>query len=300
MTPQAPFDTHQAPQGPPDDPWRKIRELHEELVSLESELALTREPSRHTPGGQAPTGLRQTQSLAGRGGRGLRAAAAHLPNRLEAVLRRVLTVMSRVRPSATKPQGPSMFGDSPAAHRFLDGLAGIEIGGSAHNPFHIAGCLNVDYTDQPTVFTSEQVRVFGDATRVDIVSQGDDLPFPDASLDYVLSSHVIEHFYDPIGALQEWLRVVRPGGYVFMIVPHRDRTFDRKRSLTSVEELKARNRPARPFAAADAPAEEKYAHHSVWSTQTFLQLCSALDLRVVHVDDVDDKVGNGFTVVVQR
>jgi len=38
----------------------------------------------------------------------------------------------------------------------------------------------------------------------------------------------------------------------------------------------------------------------VWTTHTFLELCAALDLRVVRVDDVDDKVGNGFTVVVQR
>lgn len=226
--------------------------------------------------------------------------ATYLPDGPKVVLRALL---SRRFSSAQAYEGASpvtIFRDSAAAHRFLDGLAGIEIGASAHNPFHIAGCLNVDYTDQTTVFTSEQLRVSGEAAHVDLVSQGDDLPFSDASLDYVLSSHVLEHFYDPVGAIREWLRVVRPGGYIFMIIPHRDRTFDRDRSLTSAEELFGRHSQREAPDPAVERTAEKDAHHSVWTTRSFLDLCAALDLRVVHVDDVDDKVGNGFTVVVQR
>ena len=274
--------------------------MHEELVALERTLALSRERSRPTWRTYAGYASRQAADLARRGKCRVRIAADRLPDRLKDVLRALLASARRHRPSETPQRPITTFPDSAAAHRFLDGLVGIEIGGSAHNPFHIAGCLNVDFTDRPTVFTAEQVRLHGAATHVDIVSPGNDLPFPDASLDYVLSSHVLEHFYDPIGALQEWLRVVRPGGYVFMIVPHRDRTFDRERPLTDVEELLRRHAARGP---ADAPGEqagERDAHHSVWTTQTFLELCAALGLRVVHVDDIDDKVGNGFTVVVQR
>ncbi len=216
------------------------------------------------------------------------------------MLRDSLSHRRPTEPADTGPSPATEFPDSAVAHRCLDGLAGIEIGASAHNPFHIAGCLNVDYTAQTTLYTSEQLRVSGEVARVDVVSQGNDLPFPDASLDYVLSSHVLEHFYDPVGAIKEWLRVVRPGGYVFMIIPHRDRIFDRDRPLTSVEELLRKHSLREAAAAAGERIAEEDAHHSVWITRTFLDLCEALDLHVVHVDDVDDKVGNGFTVVVQR
>jgi SAM-dependent methyltransferase len=283
-----------------DDSWRKIRELHVELVALESEMAILRERSRHARDGRARRGLRRAKDLTGRGERRLRAVATRLPDRVKSALRALLGDRIRPRPTDAEQSPYTMFRDSAVAHRFLDGLAGIEVGGSAHNPFHIAGCLNVDYTDQATVFTAEQVRIYGEAARVDVVSQGDDLPFPDMSLDYVLSSHVLEHFYDPVGAIREWLRVVRPGGYVFMVVPHRDRTFDRDRSLTSVEELLGRHSPNGAADGSDDDTAQRDAHHSVWTTQTFLDFCTALDLRVVYVDDVDDKVGNGFTVVIQR
>jgi len=221
------------------------------------------------------------------------------PRRFLAAVREAAARLEQERQPASgavAPQPGAVFPDSAVAHHFLDGLKGIEIGGSAHNPFHIEGCMNVDFTDSPTVFTGEQMRMCGDSRQVDVAAPGDDLPFPDASLDYVLSSHVLEHFHDPVRALEEWLRVVRPGGYVFMVIPHRDRTFDHDRSLTSVEELFARH--------AGPPLSDRQIdaaiHHCVWTTESFLELCAALGLQVVHVDDVDDKVGNGFTVVIRR
>ena len=72
---------------------------------------------------------------------------------------------------------------------------------------------------------------------VKIVAPGDDPPFKDGKLDYVVSAHVIEHFFDPVKALKEWHRVIRPGGYIFIIVPHKDRTFDKEREVTPLSEL---------------------------------------------------------------
>jgi SAM-dependent methyltransferase len=52
------------------------------------------------------------------------------------------------------------------------------------------------------------------------------------------SAHVVEHRANPWGRpLAEWRRVVRPGGYVLLIVPHRDGTFDHRRPVTSLEHL---------------------------------------------------------------
>ncbi len=43
--------------------------------------------------------------------------------------------------------------------------------------------------------------------------------FCDDSLDFVFSSHCLEHFSDPRKATQESLRVLKPGGYLVFILP---------------------------------------------------------------------------------
>ena len=45
---------------------------------------------------------------------------------------------------------------------------------------------------------------------------------PDASFDFVHSSHCLEHLPDPAQALRHWLRIIRPGGYVIVTVPDED------------------------------------------------------------------------------
>jgi ADP-heptose:LPS heptosyltransferase/predicted SAM-dependent methyltransferase len=57
----------------------------------------------------------------------------------------------------------------------------------------------------------------------DIAAQADDLSmFADESMDFVFSSHVLEHMEDPAKTLSEWWRVIRPGGYLALYLPHRD------------------------------------------------------------------------------
>lgn len=48
------------------------------------------------------------------------------------------------------------------------------------------------------------------------------LPFPDGHFDVVLSMAVLEHVGDPAAALDETLRVLRPGGLALMHVPNYD------------------------------------------------------------------------------
>lgn len=42
------------------------------------------------------------------------------------------------------------------------------------------------------------------------------------SLDYVYSSHCLEHLGDPLAALRRWTEVVRPGGLLYLAVPDYD------------------------------------------------------------------------------
>ncbi len=61
--------------------------------------------------------------------------------------------------------------------------------------------------------------------------------FPAATYDFVLASHVLEHIANPILALSEWIRLLKHGGAMVLLLPHRDRTFDHRRPITTMEHL---------------------------------------------------------------
>lgn len=190
------------------------------------------------------------------------------------------------------PPGAGKMPRSSLAIRMLAGLKGIEIGGAASNDFGL-DTINVDFIDHrthDTAYAREQMRVCGDILPVDVIAAGNALPFADKSYDFVIASHVVEHFYDPIGAIEEWVRVARH--YVYLVVPHKDRTCDRPRPVTPVDELLQRHRnPFPPDATEDR-------HWSVWRTGNFEALVRSMALPIAAVQDQDDKAGNGFTVVI--
>ena len=164
----------------------------------------------------------------------------------------------------------------------------IEIGGAAHNRYPV-DALNVDRAPKPdAAYRDAQMELAGEIARVDLVAEGDDLPLADKSTDFVLASHVIEHFPDPVGALLEWERVATR--YLFIVVPHHERTFDADRPLTPVDELMRRH--------DEGLTSEEDRHWSVWDCAGFVDLCRAVGLEVVATEDPDRKVGNGFAVVV--
>jgi SAM-dependent methyltransferase/glycosyltransferase involved in cell wall biosynthesis len=186
------------------------------------------------------------------------------------------------------------YKESKLAHKLLDGLIGVEIGGSAHNSFGL-NTKNVDYSPSTkTIYKLEEEKLCGECMPVDIIAFGDHLPFPDNSQDFVINSHVLEHFVDPIKALKEWYRVTKDGGYIYMIVPHKDRMYDKDKERTTLQELIGRHE-------GRIKIEENFEkHHSVWITDDLMELVKYLGWKVVYHQDVDDKVGNGFTVVIQK
>lgn len=57
------------------------------------------------------------------------------------------------------------FKESELAHKYLDGLSGVEIGGSAYNPFGL-NTLNVDYTkSMDALFKIIEKNMCGEALR---------------------------------------------------------------------------------------------------------------------------------------
>ncbi|MBX7259230.1 MAG: class I SAM-dependent methyltransferase [Candidatus Hydrogenedentes bacterium] len=70
---------------------------------------------------------------------------------------------------------------------------------------------------------------------VDVNSDAAHLPFASHCFDYLCSSHVLEHMPNTISVLEEWARVLKPGGRLVLRLPHANRTFDRIRPKTTLE-----------------------------------------------------------------
>ena len=185
------------------------------------------------------------------------------------------------------------FPESQHAHKWLDGLKGLEIGGSAHNAFGL-DTLNVDYTDDlTTVFKEMEVQMCGEAMNVDIVADGCNIPVPDKSFDFVISSHVIEHIFDPIAALKEWSRIVKQ--YIYVIVPHRYALeSDRNKPLTDLQEFIDRHAGIIP-----SPKDDLHEHYSIWTPASFEAMLLHFGFEVVDMLSTDDKAGNGFTYLIK-
>lgn len=209
------------------------------------------------------------------------------------------------------------FQDSAIAHKYLDGLSGVEIGGANHNPFHL-NTKNIDYTDDMnTVFKQAEEKLCGSKMPVDIVANGDNLPLKDNSTDFVISSHVIEHFFDPIKALKEWYRVIKKGGYIFTIAPITAYVPNETRPTTTLEELIKRhtgeikeeailkkvvteNNQLGSAIVEGILYDAQHGHWTVWDTNLLRQLCEYLNFKIIEIMENDDKVGNGHLILIQK
>jgi len=129
---------------------------------------------------------------------------------------------------------------------------GIEIGGPS--PMFARGGLiplypfagridNVNFA-QSTIW--EDTREEGGSFHFDprkaagrqFVAEGADLQvIPSDTYDFVLSSHMLEHAANPLRALSEWRRLLKPAGALILIVPARDGTFDHRRPITTMAHL---------------------------------------------------------------
>jgi predicted SAM-dependent methyltransferase len=61
--------------------------------------------------------------------------------------------------------------------------------------------------------------------------------FADDSLDFVVANHMLEYIEDSIAALEHQLRVLKPGGILYLTLPDARDSFDSPRQRTTVEHL---------------------------------------------------------------
>jgi SAM-dependent methyltransferase len=133
----------------------------------------------------------------------------------------------------------------------VKGKAGIEIGGPSlifrnwyELPIYgVVGSLdNCDFS-QSTIWASHGDTYQFDANKAPgraYFCEGNDLAqIEENRYDFLLSSHNLEHFANPVKALKEWQRVLKPGGHIVLILPHYEKTFDQGRPLTTVDHMLA-------------------------------------------------------------
>jgi SAM-dependent methyltransferase len=134
-------------------------------------------------------------------------------------------------------------GEAKERHRLAARLrgAGLEIGPS-NNPVALPPGARVRYVDK---FPSEIIRTLNPdipaneaLVEPDILAPAENLQeIADGSEDFLIASHVLEHIPDPIEALIEWHRIVKPHGHVYLCLPDMRGTFDAGRERTSLTHL---------------------------------------------------------------
>ncbi len=151
------------------------------------------------------------------------------------------------------------FGRTMLAHVYLEGN-GLEIGGLNH-PLGLPRRARARYVDRMPVseLRLQYPELAGvDLVGVDIIDDGELLStVADCSQDFVIANHFLEHCQNPILAIQNLLRVVRPGGVVFLAVPDKRFTFDVERPVTPWDHL------VQDF--AEGPEWSRWTHYREWA-----------------------------------
>jgi glycosyltransferase involved in cell wall biosynthesis/SAM-dependent methyltransferase len=210
------------------------------------------------------------------------------------------------RPVHRQPEAPVIFKEHELAHALLDGLRGLEIGPASHNPFGLQ-TRNVACPEGVEVYLDDIRQGHVDSAHmIDIWACAESIPVPDRSEDFILSSHVIEHVPNVIAAFIEWNRIVRHDGFVFMIVPLKGAlAADFLRDLTSLSHFVEDYRTGMTLDThpiGDVPGG-KFGHYHTFTPDSVLQIVDWMrterlcDWELVAREDVDSKVGNGFTLV---
>lgn len=131
---------------------------------------------------------------------------------------------------------------------------GIEVGGPSPDVFGTGGVFplypritnldNVNFSSKTTwegsiqegkTFIFDPSRAPG---RQYILEATALIGIQDATYDFLLSSHALEHTANPILALHEWLRILAEDGVIVLVLPHKEGTFDWRRPTTTLDHLK--------------------------------------------------------------
>lgn len=124
--------------------------------------------------------------------------------------------------------------------------SGLEIGGPSYlfnenGMYASIGSLNNVIFSATTVWATFSDKVFnyypGKQGQVYEMDAVDLSRIETASYDVLLSSHNLEHIANPLRAMKEWARVVKPGGHIILVLPEKSCCFDHRREYTPFETI---------------------------------------------------------------
>ena len=183
------------------------------------------------------------------------------------------------------------------AKQYLHG-SGLELGG-LHAPLETSGVV-VKYVDRmPENELRQHYPELADLplVPVDIVDDGEKLStLPDASQDFIIANHMMEHTENPLGTIRNHIAKLRPHGILYYAVPDKRYSFDLHRPLTDFSHLVCddsdqgdasrfshylewmtlvENRPE-PVAPATRQMNSRYSiHFHVWTANSWLEFLVA-------------------------
>ncbi len=172
---------------------------------------------------------------------------------------KLVTRMSRLLRTRHDRVSVAALDRSVLAQQYLAG-AGLEIG-ALHHPLPVPAGVRVKYVDRmPEAELRRHYPELGRETFVpiDIVDNGETLAkVADASQDFVIANHFLEHCEDPISTLKTFFRVLKPRGVVYLAIPEKTCTFDRDRPVTPLEHFWVDHR--------NGPEHSRWAHYREWA-----------------------------------
>jgi predicted SAM-dependent methyltransferase len=119
---------------------------------------------------------------------------------------------------------------------------GLEIG-PLHQPLTLPPGAKVRYVDRMAVddLRREYPELIDwDLTPVDLIDDGERLgTIAEASQDFIVANHFLEHCENPIGTIETHLGKLKPGGVLFYAVPDKRYTFDFRRPVVRLEHMVA-------------------------------------------------------------
>jgi SAM-dependent methyltransferase len=122
---------------------------------------------------------------------------------------------------------------------------GVEIGGPSQTGntiiYENATVLDNVIFSRDTVWSSHQsadYHYYKNKTGKVIVNDAVNIfQIYDEAYDFCFSSHSLEHIANPLKAVREWLRIIKPNGHIIIIVPEKSVCFDHKRSYSKFSSL---------------------------------------------------------------
>ena len=84
------------------------------------------------------------------------------------------------------------------------------------------GCSNHYFEGFVNLDINKEKDIYGQECKVDVVHDLNVYPYPfeDNTFEYIHASAVIEHLDDVIKTMKEIKRILKPGGVVYILVPH--------------------------------------------------------------------------------